>query len=195
MNLKQELGRKFFHFMASIVPLSYFWLDYQPMLISLAALTGLSLGIDLGRHHWSVLAGLFTRLFGRWLRHSESNRLTGASYFLIGSLLTILIFPQKSISIAAILYLAWGDLAAALIGKAWGRPQFWGKSWPGSLACFTVSFGLGLWFFPITTALMGALAATLLEFLPLPPNDNLWIPLGSGFVLWQLTRVEFILPL
>jgi dolichol kinase len=91
---------------------------------------------------------------------------------------------------ASILYLAFGDAVAALAGKAFGRhplPFVSSKTWEGSIACFftcaLVGWGLelGPW-----RLLAGAFAASVIEAVPIPGNDNFWLPLGSGFALWLI---------
>lgn len=143
----------------------------------------LSVAIDLGRLYWPLLGRVFNFFFGRWLRSFESERLTGATYFLIGSFLTVLSFPDWRIATAALFFLSLGDLAAALIGKKWGRTQIFDKTLEGSLACFVVSFGVSLLLVNWRVGLAGALAATVAEVLPVRINDNVLVPLVSAGVM------------
>ena len=55
--------------------------------------------------------------FSKMLREGEANgQITGASWLLLGSLLTIMFFPIH-IAVPALIYLTIGDSFAALVGK------------------------------------------------------------------------------
>jgi dolichol kinase len=94
--------------------------------------------------------------------------------------LTILLF-EKSVAAAALLILACGDTAASGVGQALGGYKLReGKTLMGSLAFLVTAFLVTLPFFPTPVAFGGALLATVVEFLPLPLDDNLSIPLTAG---------------
>jgi len=102
-------------------------------------------------------------------------------------LLAVEIFPRP-IAAAALGFTVLGDSFAALVGKAWGRHRFFGKTFEGTaaglIACllwswFLVATGFLTW--PV--ALAGALVASLVEMLPIPLDDNLGITLFSGYVM------------
>ncbi|MBI4386137.1 MAG: hypothetical protein HY551_02025 [Elusimicrobia bacterium] len=121
-------------------------------------------------------------------REHETRQVSGIFWTTLGCWLTLYGFGDRPhVAEAALLYQVFGDLAAALVGKAFGRRRIGigFKTIEGSLGCFAAcllcGFAAGLrggapW--------AGAAAATLLELLPLPFNDNLWLPLGSAFALW-----------
>ena len=103
-------------------------------------------------------------------------------------MITMLAFP-KHIATPAILYLSLGDPAATVIGLWKGRIRIWGRSVEGHIACLivcllvasvlvTTSADLAL-----VVAFVGAFAATIIQALPLPINDNLTIPLGSALAM------------
>jgi dolichol kinase len=103
----------------------------------------------------------------------------------LGALLTLLLYPSPAASIG-IYALAFGDGFASLVGKTFGklRPAFMlGKSIEGSLACFSAVFisayGVSRHF---TVAFTVALAAALVEALPLKDYDNLALPVSIGFL-------------
>jgi dolichol kinase len=89
--------------------------------------------------------------------------------------------------VAALGALILGDTAAALVGKAWGRVHIFGskKTLEGSIACLAVSllFAWKVTQLPWDVALVGAMAATLFEILPLPLDDNFAVPLSAGFAM------------
>ncbi len=92
-----------------------------------------------------------------------------------------------------ILIMAWGDGLAALIGQRWGQHpyQLWGmsKSWEGSLTMAGVSGGVVALILLVTqgygwqtwaSAVLVAIAATLLESVSKYGIDNLTVPIGSA---------------
>jgi dolichol kinase len=95
----------------------------------------------------------------------------------------MLIFVRRDIVLAALGFMIFGDFAAALVGKAWGRhpwPGRPGKSIEGTAAFALAAMAVGLWFLPPHIVIISALAAAWLESYRLPWDDNLWIPLISG---------------
>ena len=186
ISLKQELGRKLFHLAASIIPIAYIVLNRFEMIVFVATSLILSLAIDMSRLHFQKLQLLFQTVFGQWLRPKEFLHITGASYFLIGSLITILIIPEKQIVIPALLFLSLGDVVAALVGKQWGQIRVFRKTLEGSIACLIVCFTVSLYFVDLKTGIIGAATASAVELLPIPINDNVLIPVISGSVMFFL---------
>jgi dolichol kinase len=103
----------------------------------------------------------------------------------IGALLALLLFPSPAACIG-IYALAFGDGFAALVGKLFGtvRPAFlFGKSWEGSMACFTaVFFSAYMVSHSYSVSLISAFTATAVEALPLEDYDNIALPLAVGAV-------------
>ena len=112
---------------------------------------------------------------------------TGATYFLIGSFLCVLFF-DKTLAIVCLCFLTLGDLCAALIGKQWGRIKLFSrKSLEGSVACFVVCAAIALLMrLHPAVAITGALVATVVELLPIGVDDNITMPLISGFAMHLL---------
>ncbi|MDR1178204.1 MAG: phosphatidate cytidylyltransferase [Spirochaetaceae bacterium] len=104
----------------------------------------------------------------------------------LGALLSLFLFPFPAAA-AAIYALAFGDGLSSLAGRLWGRfrPRFlFGKSVEGSCVCFAaVLVSTYLVTGGIRPALIGALAAMLVEALPLGDYDNLAIPLTTGLAV------------
>ena len=120
--------------------------------------------------------------------HEKQGKILGSTYFVASSLLTIVLFPQE-IAVASITFLVLGDLFAAIIGKKWGRIKFFsGKSFEGSVACFIICFFVSILVIRIkpVVGLFGAIAATIFELVPIGIDDNLTMPLTSGFVMWAV---------
>ncbi|MFA5559570.1 MAG: phosphatidate cytidylyltransferase, partial [Methanofastidiosum sp.] len=130
------------------------------------------------------------KVVGKTVRGYEKVDLSAATYFIISSFFTILLF-EKNIAIAAISFNSVGDFFSAIIGKKYGRIKYMGgkKSMEGSLACFISCLLVGLLILNPLMAISGALAATFAEGYLIKVNDNLSIPIISGIIL---TLVSFL---
>ena len=101
----------------------------------------------------------------------------------LGALLALLLYPNPAATIG-IYALAFGDGLSSVFGKLFGRvliPGLGGKTVAGSLACLIAVFlaTLSITGRPVAS-LMIALAATLIEAIPLKDFDNLIIPVGTA---------------
>jgi uncharacterized protein (TIGR00297 family) len=132
----------------------------------------------------------------------------GILLYPLSVLLLILAFPSRPDYVAAAWgILAFGDGAATIVGRAWGRhPVPWQpqKSLEG-LAAFVVFGGaagvmLAWWTAPavsprppiefiIVAPLLAAVAAGLAETVPIQLDDNLTVPAIAGATLWLLGLV------
>jgi dolichol kinase len=186
-DLKSELRRKSLHLAMIVVPMGLviaprFWN------VVLFCGTGLALILDLVRLGWARFGRWFQQHFGRFARGRERHSLLGLTYFLVASTSVVLLFPMQ-VAIASLLFVVLGDAAAALIGRRWGHTRRWGKSIEGALGCLVVCFLAGFWVLADwRISLVGAAVAALVEFLPIPVDDNLRIPLASALAMhWMLT--------
>lgn len=182
-----EISRKIVHLTSLSIPIGYALTSKQTALTVLVPLTLAFLGVDLLRRFHPGTASLFKKyLIGKVLREKESKTLIGSTYFLISTVLVILLFPM-TIAIVSLLILILSDTCAAWVGKGIGRVPIWGKTLEGSLA-FLVSALLIVWIYPGLERLSGSLAAlgsTLIELLPIPLDDNLTIPfVAAGIMFW-----------
>jgi dolichol kinase len=149
-------------------------------------LTIIALMIEYSRNKWSSPKKIFNNYFFSMLRKSEyEGYLTGATWLLVGCILTIYIFPIK-IAVAAILVLTIGDALAAIIGKAFPVLKVGEKSLFGTFFGVLVTFwmlvllDIGLkW----EIILIGSIFGMLVELMPNYLNDNLTIPIVSGFAM------------
>jgi phosphoserine phosphatase len=110
---------------------------------------------------------------------------TAPIFFAAGILLTLLVYPNP-VNSAAIAMFALGDSAASVVGRAYGKrplPFNRGKTLEGSTAGFIFAFLAGIFYIAPWKALIGAVAAMVVEYLPLPVNDNLITPILTGAVL------------
>lgn len=176
--------------MALAIPIGYFLL---PKLLSLLILTPFVLGsivIDIIRLKRLPLHGFLNRLIGPMLREHENSDFTGSSYILTASLLSIILF-DKSVAVAAISFIILGDIAAALIGRRYGKIKIKKKSLEGSFACLFMCVLVAVIVpgFPLWVGVVGAFVATVVEGITLPIDDNFSVPLISGLVMHILLRI------
>ncbi|MFQ5657042.1 MAG: diacylglycerol/polyprenol kinase family protein [Candidatus Methylomirabilales bacterium] len=180
-----ESARKLVHVTGGLIPLVYLFFDLtkpQTLLI-LGGVAFPFVGVDILRLSRPALNRWFLGWFHVSMRPGEETRVTGATYYFLACWLTILLF-ERTVAAAALLILACGDTAASLVGQAIGgyrlRP---GKTLSGTLAFLIAAFVVTLPFFPPVIALGAAFVGALTEFLPIPLDDNMTIPLSAGISL------------
>ncbi len=184
----QELRRKAIHLSALAIPAAVYWLPHRPVVLSLLLLTVGFLTVELLRLGHRSVRIVFARLFGSLIRDHESATFTGSTFFLVGSLLTVCLFP-RTVAVSALCFLILGDSVAALVGRSVGAVRLFGsKTLEGSLANVFVCLVVGLCFVPLSLAAAGATAAAVVELLPVPLDDNLRIPLAAGAAM-ELVKV------
>jgi dolichol kinase len=116
---------------------------------------------------------------------ARRRQLPGAFYFLIGTALTLRLFPLD-IARYAVMCLSWADPTAAWVGQ-WSRSKIRinsSASLGGCLACFFTSMAIGCLFLQpelgwIHVA-VGAIACTVAEASRFGINDNILIPLATA---------------
>jgi dolichol kinase len=117
----------------------------------------------------------------------------GAIRFFTGSFLSLLIFRNRpDIVVASIIVLSLGDSASTLAGVTFGKHKIFynkDKSFEGFLGGLIASVAglLILTPLPIPVVLGASFAGLLFESLPLGLDDNLTIPVASGFTIWIIT--------
>lgn len=192
----EEVQRKLLHMSSIVFPISYYLIaDHHLMLWILFPITGLLLLAEFLRHVNRPFRYYFIKCFGSILREHEqcSDRgyvsLTGSSYMLLSACLCVMLFPMM-VTVVGFSILIISDSCAALVGRAFGKRHFLGKTLEGTVAfafsaCMVVVFigyitGQPLRYFQLAT--LGALIATLVELFskPFKIDDNFSIPLGYG---------------
>ena len=185
-----EVNRKLIHLSSLIYPVLYLVLDDRGLMVGITASVLVLLVIsEILRKNIPAFEALYNRLFGFTLRTQEKHRVTGATYFLLGALLTVALF-EAPVAILGLIVLIISDSCASLVGLQFQSRKLVGKkSLAGTLA-FAVSAALigfaGGMFFDLAfwPLLLAALAATLLELFStsLRIDDNILIPLGFAAV-------------
>lgn len=189
-NMDSELKRKLFHEIGLLIPISYFFYDKKDAIFGMSILVLVFVFVEFLRLRYNFGNDIIPKVVGKTVRDYEKIDLSAATYFIISSFFTVLLF-EKYVAIAAISYNSIGDLFSAIIGKNYGKTKYMGgkKSIEGSLACFVSCLLVGLLILNPFMAISGALAATFAEGYLIKVNDNLSIPIVSGIIL---TLVSFL---
>ena len=186
---RMEAGRKAFHFLCLLYLGAYHALGRAGVLPVLGAWMAVIVAVESLRLRNPAVNAYLLSTFRGIHRPAEEKKVSAIIWTSTGCWLTFLLFGSDPRRVdAGVLCLAFGDAAAALVGKTLGRRifEFRGKrkSFEGSAACFAacavcvlaVGYGPG-------GALAAALAATALELAAPPPDDNFWLPLAAAAVL------------
>lgn len=181
-----EIYRKLIHCSSVILPTGYMYLvkDQDKMIFILASLSLFSMLVELLRNKIPAIKRLFNSTLGKILRGKETQgQLTGASWLLLGSLITTIIFPIQ-IAVPALIFLTIGDSFAAIIGKLYPIGKIGLKSISGTIAGFITSSFFALKInktIPLEIIIFGSLIAMIVELIPNKKlNDNITIPIISA---------------
>jgi dolichol kinase len=187
-SLKKELQRKAVHATSVLIVILYYVLPKEAIVLLLTVFLILFLEVEFIRIDLKLKLPLFHKLY----REKEAESLSGNVFFLIGALIAISAF-SKEIAVAAILMTTFGDSAAALVGKRFGKtwiPKLENRAVEGCMAEFLVDLLIGFVFIdPWLVILVMAGTATIVETVVRKMDDNLLIPLFSGFNAQILTYI------
>ncbi|MGB2727175.1 MAG: diacylglycerol/polyprenol kinase family protein [Halobacteriota archaeon] len=187
-SLKRELQRKAVHVTSVLIVILYYFLPKEAILLLLTLFLILFLEVEFIRLDLKLKLPLFHKLY----RDKEEDRLSGNVFFLIGAIIAISVF-SKEIAMAAILMTTIGDSFAALFGKRFGKtwiPKLKDRAVEGCTAEFAVNLLIGFVFLNSwSVILVMAGTATIVETVVNKIDDNLLIPLFSGFNAQILTYV------
>ena len=194
-NLFHEIGRKIIHITILIVLVAYFVIQnnlvaagYSAVLAKQVALLFLValLIIFLTLEYFRLELGWRMPFFSQFIRPKEQHKMYGVIYFLSATIISLAVFDHK-IALAALLMTTFGDMLAALVGKKYGTTLIYrNKTWVGFFAELGINLVVG---FFVLTNLPGyvyivigmALVATIVETMVDELDDNLLIPIFSGF--------------
>ncbi len=181
----RELPRRLWHIFGGLsLAIAGFLVPEKIFLPALISATVAFLILELTRLRFPPVNRQFLTWFHPLLREKEASTLTGTAYFSMAAVI-VFILCDKSIAVAALTFVAVGDPIAGMVGERWGKPKMMGRSLAGSGACLLSCLVAGatlsaVHHVPLSLVVIGALCATLIEFLSLRVNDNLTIPLVSG---------------
>lgn len=192
---KKELKRKAFHQLILLYLAAYFLLGHPAAAYAMAAFTVLVAAVELLRLKAAWARPFFNEWFGGIIRVKEAERFSGSFYVCLGVLAVFVFFGSDSaIVTAALLALSLGDAVSPLVGMRFGWRPFTvmgiQRSLDGSLAAFLTVLAIGLLTgFPPLVALGAAAAFSVVDTLPLKPDDNFWIPVVYACALYMLGRL------
>lgn len=180
ISLKNEFFRKMIHLTSVFIVILYYYLGKEVTLFILAVV----LILFIESEYLRIEKGVTIPLLHDSVRDKEKNRLAGHIFFIIGAIISISIFDMD-IAVAAILMTTFGDSAAAIVGRRYGRISISGirnKKIEGCLAELFVNLFIGYMFIDnVIIILVMAFTATIVETLVDKLDDNLIIPIFSGF--------------
>ena len=129
---------------------------------------------------------IFTWFTGINTTKTEASEfVTSPLFFALGLMLPLILFP-RDIAFASIAVLTLGDSFAAIIGMSLGKHTLSlnrEKTVEGTLAGFLAAFIGASVFLPPTMAFIAAFSGMITEALPTPVNDNLLVPLVTGYAV------------
>jgi len=181
-----EYLRKFIHFFGGllIVLIYTLLLNFTSAKIAIWSLTLLLLlllEIEYVRlEHRSRIVAMFDILF----RKHEKDNIAGAVFFVISCIICFAVFDYW-IAVIAMFMTVFGDMAAAIVGKTFGKMRILKKkTWVGTLSCFAANSFVGMLILaPLYYVILPmAIVATVVELLTHKLDDNLTVPLFSGFL-------------
>ena len=194
-----QLLRKLWHMgmMLVVVYLYLYVIPTQKMAITLLLATGGPLILfDYLRLKWKWLNRIAISLCGPFMRKRELLSLNTMTPFIMALFIIVGLFP-KPVAVLAIVCLAFGDPAAGIIGIKFGKDKLIkGKSFQGSLACFTVctilalvvltAYGITSHYLFFISLIVG-ITATLGElFSSKRLDDNFLMPVATAAVTYPL---------
>jgi Dolichol kinase len=185
-----EILRKSVHLVSILIVLIYEFFGKEIVLWVLMLFLVVTLILDYFRVEHEIRIPFFYIMY----RKDEADRFGGHIFFALGAISVIALFTRE-IAYASILMATFGDLAAALIGKFYGKRRVFqiifknDKSVEGSASEFIIDFLIGLLILrnPIVSLVM-AFLATLTETASNKIDDNLVVPVFAGF-FGQITLI------
>ncbi|MFH1597670.1 MAG: diacylglycerol/polyprenol kinase family protein [Patescibacteria group bacterium] len=193
---KVKIVRKTWHILAGLFfPIIYLYLTKPQIIILVGAVFLTFLTLEGLRLRNPKLNRWFIKKIGNYLKDKERKNLTSNTFYVASALLAVIFF-DKPIAIAALVFFAIGDAMAEIIGLKFGSYRFWhNRSIEGTLAFLVSSILAGILLlqtdlnitFPVMIS--GAIGATLIEAVSLPIDDNFTIALFSGLVMSMASLV------
>jgi uncharacterized protein (TIGR00297 family) len=192
LGIPREISRKIIHVGVGLWIIGTVWLFTNPYLAVVPPLTAAAGNYAIHRH--------------RLLKAVEAApENLGTVWFPISfGLLILLAWDVKAAVVGGVLAMTFGDALASTVGIHWGRYHYatvggHRKSVEGSLAMCVATFAVvlaTLWAYEPARGLpwlaglasLAAVLATCAEALGRKGRDNLWVPLGSGLVLYAGLR-------
>ncbi|MFC1615737.1 diacylglycerol/polyprenol kinase family protein [Patescibacteria group bacterium] len=180
-----EFLRKFVHLSSILIVvvytlfLNYFSEDFA--ILALTALLLILLEVEYFRlEHRSWLVDKIAPIF----RKHEKDQVAGNVFLVISCIICFAAF-EYWIAVVALFMTVFGDLFAALVGKAWGTTKmFKSKTYVGTLAGLAANLIVGILILPdfLYIVIPMAITASFVETITNKLDDNLTVPLFAGFI-------------
>ena len=182
-----EIGRKIIHITILIVLALFFAIKnqagQQAALLFLVALLIFFLVLE----YFRLELNFKLPFFHQFIRPKEQYRIYGVIFFLSSTIIAFAVF-DTAIALAALLMTTFGDMAAAIAGKKYGTTiLFKNKTVVGFASelvtnlivavLISLAFTINI-YIPIIMAFAATITETLVDEL----DDNLIVPVVSGFV-------------
>jgi dolichol kinase len=188
------LKRRLIHITAgSFFPVLLIFFPRIPVLSASLAVFAVAAAVEMARLRYPNINRWVVARVGSLMKPAEHSRPLGVTYWLASTPVVIGLMPQP-VAVLVLMYLAVGDSIAPVVGGRYGRHHLFGKTVEGSAAFLAGCIGIG-WVLLATgleTSLpvmfVGAIAATLVELVPSPMNDNVKVPLATGGLLVVLSH-------
>jgi len=192
--LRHELARKAIHLSSAVLPLAYaLGTPRGALLLALGALGAMAFVIEAARQRSTRVRALFVRVVGPLLREHEHARFAGATWLIAAYALAVLLFP-RAIAVAAMCAAAFGDAAAAIVGRTASVAYAQrtgivraGKTFAGSAACATITTiaAFGVAHLALASAVVaGVLASVAERWALVHVDDNVRVALAAGCGAW-----------
>lgn len=185
--------RNFYHLgLGLLFPFCYYFGQKEGAIIFISILFIFILIFEVARFKHPGLNRWVLEHLHSLIKSKERFQPIGTTYFLLGALLTVILFPHH-IAIASLTFLAIGDVAAAVVGERYGRIKILNKSLEGTIAFFITALLAGIVLIQLPRMQMeglnlqlviwGALTATLVELFSFKIDDNLTVPVLASLVM------------
>lgn len=183
----QEIGRKIVHLTILVALMLFYTIDHnlgqQAAFMFLIALLVFFIVLEYFRLDLNVKVPFFHR----FIKPKEEHKIYGAIFFLSSTIICLAVF-NTPIALAALLMTTFGDMTAAIAGKKYGTTLlFRSKTLIGFLSellvnliiagIISLSFSANI-YIPLAMAFV----ATIIETATDEMEDNLMVPLITGFV-------------
>jgi len=182
-----EIGRKIIHITILIVLVIFFAIKNQVGEQAALLFLVLLLLIFLVLEYFRLDLNFKLPFFHQFIRPKEQYRVYGVIFFLSSTIIALAVF-DTAIALAALLMTTFGDMSAALAGKKYGTTiLFRNKTVVGFvtelITNLIVAVVISLVFsINIYIPIIMAFAATITETLIDEMDDNLIVPIVSGFI-------------
>ena len=183
LSYKHEVYRKTVHIITGVITIGAgLWVERVYGIEVVKALLLVALLFSLFVEYFRMELKVNVYILSFMQRKREIGQLHAITNALMGSLIALSFF-DLNVAVAAIAMFFFGDAAAALVGRKFGRQKLWRKKTViGSLAMFVISLAIGVSLLPFWVGASMAVAATLVEIWAEAIDDSLVIILFGGFV-------------